>query len=80
MPLLRDLALVIALAATVAALIDYLIKAEAVAYLGKGEPLMRFFGLFYAGTALRGVPIQASARAPRFWRASDSRDPSPAIP
>jgi hypothetical protein len=37
-PLLRDLALVIALAAALAALVDYLLKAEAVAWLGKGEP------------------------------------------
>ena len=60
MPLLRDLALVIALAATLAALVDYLLKAEAVAWLGKGEPLVRFFGLFYAGTALAAFLLQAT--------------------
>jgi hypothetical protein len=59
-PLLRDLALVIALAAALAALVDYLLKAEAVAWLGKGEPLVRFFGLFYAGTALVAFLLQAT--------------------
>jgi ATP:ADP antiporter, AAA family len=59
-PLLRKLAVVIALAAMLAALVDYLLKAEAVGYFGKGQHLVRFFGLFYAGTALTAVVIQAS--------------------
>jgi AAA family ATP:ADP antiporter len=59
-PLLRNLAVVIALAAMVAALVDYLLKAEAVGYFGKGPHLVRFFGLFYAGTALTAVVVQAS--------------------
>jgi len=59
-PLLRDLAAVIALAAMLAALVDYLLKAEAVAYFGPGPLLVRFFGLFYAGTALAAVVVQAS--------------------
>ena len=58
-PLLRDLALVVALAAALAALVDYLLKAEAVAWFGRGEPLVRFFGLFYAGTALAAFLLQA---------------------
>jgi membrane associated rhomboid family serine protease len=56
--LLRDLALVVALAAMVAALADYLLKAEAVAYFGKGPQLVRFFGLFYSLTGLAAVLIQ----------------------
>src|SRR5262245_263836 len=56
--LLRDLALVITLAALVAALVDYLLKAEAVAYFGKGPQLVRFFGLFYSFTGLGAVLIQ----------------------
>jgi hypothetical protein len=59
-PLLRDLALVIALAAMLAALVDYVLKAEVVAYYGKGEPLVRFFGLFYAGTGFAAFLIQAA--------------------
>jgi hypothetical protein len=59
-PLLRDLALVVTLAAVLAALVDYVLKAEAVAYFGKGEPLVRFFGLFYAGTGLAAFFLQAT--------------------
>ena len=59
MPLLRDLALVVALAAALAALVDYLLKAEVVSWFGKGEPLVRFFGFFYAGTALAAFLLQA---------------------
>ena len=60
-PLLRDLALVVALAAVLASLVDYLLKAEAVAYFGKGEPLVRFFGLFYAVTGFAAFFLQAAA-------------------
>jgi hypothetical protein len=59
LPLLRDLALVVALAAALAALMDYLLKADVVVWLGKGDPLVRFFGLFYAGTALAAFLLQA---------------------
>lgn len=59
-PLLRDLALVITLAAVVAAFVDYLMKAEAVAYFGKGDSLVRFFGVFYAGSGLAAVLIQST--------------------
>jgi hypothetical protein len=59
-PLLRDLALVIALAAMLGTLADYLLKAEAVTYFGKGPHLVRVFGLFYCGTGLTAMLIQAS--------------------
>jgi ATP:ADP antiporter, AAA family len=59
-PLLRNLAVVIALAALLGALVDYLLKAEAVVYFGRGQHLVRFFGLFYSATGLAGVLIQAS--------------------
>ena len=59
-PLLQNLAVVIALAAMVGALTDYVLKAEAVAYFGRGHQLVRFFGLFYSGTGLAAVLIQAS--------------------
>lgn len=59
-PLLRNLALVVILAAMLAALVDYLLKAEAVAYFGRGQQLVRFFGLFYAGTGVAAVLLQAS--------------------
>ena len=60
MPLLRNLTLVVALAATLAALVDYALKAEALATFGKGEPLVRFFGLFYAATGLAAFVLQAT--------------------
>jgi hypothetical protein len=56
--LLRDLALVVTLAAMVAGLADYILKAEAVAFFGQGPQLVRFFGLFYAFTGLAAVLIQ----------------------
>ena len=59
-PLLRNLAVVIALAATLTALVDYLLKAEAVAYFGRGPHLVRFFGVFYACTAVTAVLVQVS--------------------
>jgi hypothetical protein len=59
-PLLQDLALVIALAAMLGALVDYMLKAEAVAYFGQGDQLVRFFGLFYSVTGLAAWLIQAS--------------------
>jgi hypothetical protein len=59
-PLLRHLAAVVVLAAMVAALADYLLKADAVAYFGRGEPLVRFFGLFYGATNLAAFLLQAT--------------------
>jgi hypothetical protein len=59
-PLLLHLALVTLLAAALGAFVDYLLKAEAVAYFGKGEQLVRFFGLFYAGAGLGAVALQSS--------------------
>jgi hypothetical protein len=56
--LLQDLALVVGLAAMVAALADYLLKAEAVASFGKGPQLVRFFGIFYSFTGLGAVLVQ----------------------
>ncbi|MEO8592633.1 MAG: hypothetical protein ABI759_04855 [Candidatus Solibacter sp.] len=57
--LLRDLALVTVLSGVVAALADYFLKAEAVSWLGKGESLVRFFGIFYAATGASAFLVQA---------------------
>jgi ATP:ADP antiporter, AAA family len=59
--LLRDLALVVVLAAFLRVLVDYALKAEAVAHFGRGPGLVRFFGLFYAGTSLLSVLIQVTS-------------------
>lgn len=58
-PLLRDLALVAVISAVVAALADYFLKAEAVAVLGNGARLVRFFGIFYAATGAGAFLLQA---------------------
>ena len=59
-PLLRDLLLVTLLGSALAALVDYVLKAEAVGWLGRGEPLVRFFGLFYAATGVATFLLQAA--------------------
>jgi hypothetical protein len=59
-PLLRNLALVVALASALAALVDYALKAEAVATFGQGEPLVRFFAIFYTATGLAAFALQAA--------------------
>ncbi len=59
-PYLRDLALVVLLAAAVGTFADYAMKVEAVAHFPKGAPLVRFFGLFYVGTGLLALLIQTT--------------------
>jgi hypothetical protein len=59
-PYLRQLALLVLLGTTSAALIDYVFKAEAVAVFGSGQTLLRFFALYYAGTSLVTFVLQTS--------------------
>ncbi len=59
-PYLRHLALLVLLGTTGAALIDYVFKAQAVATLGNGESLLRFFAIYYAGVSLVTVIVQTS--------------------
>jgi hypothetical protein len=59
-PYLRHLALLILLGTTSAALIDYAFKVQAVATLGTGESLLRFFGIYYASVSLVTFAVQAS--------------------
>ena len=59
-PYLRHLALLVLLGTTSAALIDYLFKAQAVATLGNGESLLRFFGVYYAIVSLVTFVVQTS--------------------
>ena len=51
-PYLRNLALLVLLGTTGAALVDYLFKAQAVETFGRGDNLLRFFALYYAATSL----------------------------
>ncbi len=64
-PLLRDLALVIALAAALAALTDYLLKVEVVSWLGKASRWC------VSASSTRGLPLPRSCSRPcsaaRSW-------------
>ena len=59
-PYLRHLALLVLLGTTSAALIDYAFKAQAVATLGSGESLLRFFAVYYAAVSLVTFAVQTS--------------------
>ncbi len=59
-PYLRQLALLVLLGTTSAALIDYLFKAQAVSTFGTGENLLRFFAMYYAAVSLVTVAVQAA--------------------
>ena len=59
-PYLRHLALLVLLGTASAALIDYVFKAQAVAALGTGESLLRFFGVYYAIVSLVTFAVQTS--------------------
>jgi len=58
---LRSLAAFVLLSTIGAALVDYLFRAQAVAILGRGEDLLRFFAIFYAAASLVTFVMQASA-------------------
>jgi ATP:ADP antiporter, AAA family len=59
-PYLRNLAALVLLSTFSAALIDYVFKAQAVATLGRGDGLLRFFAIYYAGTSLITFVLQTS--------------------
>ena len=58
-PYLRSVALLVVVGSTVAAVMDYLFKAQAVAAHGQTATLMRFFAIFYAGVGLITFALQA---------------------
>jgi hypothetical protein len=60
-PYLRNLATLVLLGTISAALIDYVFKAQAVTTFGRGEALLRFFAIYYAGTSLLTFVLQASS-------------------
>lgn len=78
-PYLRRLALLVLLGTLSAALLDYLMKAEAVRTFGRGANLLRFFALYYAATALITFVVQISASRymlQRFGLAAATSTPS----
>jgi ATP:ADP antiporter, AAA family len=60
-PYLRTLAAFVLLSTLGATLLDYVFKAQAVAAVGSGERLLRFFAIYYAATALLALLVQVFA-------------------
>ena len=59
-PYLRNLAALVLLGTIGAALIDYLFKVQAVQALGRGDSLLRFFAIYYAGVSLLAFVVQST--------------------
>jgi AAA family ATP:ADP antiporter len=81
-PYLRHLAALVFLGTMGAALLDYVFKAEAVAALGNGERLLRFFAAYYAATSVVTFIVQTSASRlvlERFGLATAAATPSLAL-
>jgi len=57
---LKQLALLITLATICEALLDYVLKGQAVSTLGQGHQLLRFFALFYTVVSLLTFLVQAA--------------------
>jgi len=60
-PYLRNLAALVLLGTIAAALADYVFKVQAVETLGRGDTLLRFFAIYYAGVSLLAFAIQTTA-------------------
>ena len=60
-PYLRDLGALVLLGTTGAALLDYAFKVEAVAALGRGDSLLRFFAAYYAAVSAATLAVQVFA-------------------
>ena len=58
---LRQLSLLVLIGTFSAALLDYVLKANARHTLGPGEPLLRFFAIFHTGTAVLTFVFQTGA-------------------
>ncbi|MGE0592583.1 MAG: hypothetical protein AB7G23_10280 [Vicinamibacterales bacterium] len=75
-PYLRRMATLVLLGTTSAALLDYLFKVEAVQAFGRGDQLLRFFALYYAGTSVLTFLVQALSHRLRLDRLSLSSSTS----
>ncbi len=81
-PYLRNLAALVLVGTTAAALIDYVFKARAVETFGRGDHLLRFFAIYYAATSLVTFIVQATSSRKvleRFGLALTASTPSLAL-
>jgi ATP:ADP antiporter, AAA family len=81
-PHLRNLAALVLLGTTSAALLEYLFKVKAVEAFGPGDHLLRFFAAYYAVTSLLAFLLQTSsttAALQRFGLGLTTSTPSIAI-
>jgi len=60
-PYLQNLAALVLLGTVAAAFIDYVFKAQAVQYFGRGDSLLQFFALYYAGVSLLAFVVQSTS-------------------
>ncbi|MBI3050795.1 MAG: hypothetical protein HYY76_21095 [Acidobacteria bacterium] len=60
-PYLRNVAALVLLGTFGATLVDYVFKVQAVSTLGRGDDLLRFFALYYAGVGLLTFLVQTSS-------------------
>ena len=60
-PYVRNLAILVLVGTVSATLADYAFKLQAVAALGQGAALMRFFSFYYGATSLLAFLVQASS-------------------
>lgn len=58
-PYLRNLAALVLLGTVAAAFIDYVFKVQAVEMFGRGDHLLQFFALYYAGVSLLAFVVQS---------------------
>jgi hypothetical protein len=57
-PLLRNLAIIVAIGSATSSLLDYLLSSTASHAFGKGAPLLEFFSLFWLGVAVVSMIVQ----------------------
>ncbi|MDQ3341743.1 MAG: hypothetical protein M4D80_41880 [Myxococcota bacterium] len=57
-PLLRNLAVIVAIGSATSSLLDYLLSSTASQLLGKGAPLLSFFSLFWLGVSVASMAVQ----------------------
>src|SRR5262245_57994221 len=65
---LGNLAVLVLLGTTGAALIDYVFKLQAVSSFGRGDELLRFFAIYYAATSLLTFLVQVTLSRPALAR------------